>query len=93
MKKTAKKKAVKQPSTSHHEFDISSDHLSETEKRPTERLVKDLFLDPKNPRLADTPNTGTQASIMKAMARDFDLQPLIDSLYKNGLRRNRMQKY
>ena len=58
---------------------------SAKEKRPEERSVEEeLFLDPKNPRLADTGHTGTQASILRVMEREFDLQPLIDSMYRSG---------
>lgn len=57
---------------------------SEDEKRPEEVSAYDLFLDPKNPRLADVAHTGTQASMLKVMGEEFDLQPLIDSMYRNG---------
>jgi hypothetical protein len=46
--------------------------------------VRELYLDPKNPRLAEVSHTGTQASILKVMEAEFDLQPLVDSLYRNG---------
>lgn len=79
----AKKKTTKKV-LSKSALDIAAYHRTEEEKRPHEEAVKDLFLDPKNPRLADTPNTGTQASILRVMEREFDLQPLIDSMYRNG---------
>jgi hypothetical protein len=80
-KKSQAKKAAVKPSP----FDeIAAYNRTEKEKRPEEKLVKDLYLDPNNPRLADATHTGTQASIMKVMAQDFDLQPLIDSMYRNG---------
>jgi len=44
----------------------------------------ELHLDPKNPRLADLSHTGTQASIQKVMEKEFDLQPIRDSLWRNG---------
>ncbi|MCX6903314.1 MAG: hypothetical protein NTW03_07520 [Verrucomicrobia bacterium] len=65
-------------------LDLAAYHRSEKEKRPVEVEVGKLFLDPKNPRLAETSPTGTQASILRVMERDFDLQPLIDSMYRSG---------
>lgn len=65
-------------------LDLAAYHRTESEKRPEETPVDELFLDPKNPRLADTVHTGTQASILKVMEREFDLQPLIDSMYRSG---------
>ena len=65
-------------------LDLASYHRSDKEKRPKERKVSDLYLDPKNPRLAETGHTGTQASILGVMEREFDLQPLIDSMYRSG---------
>jgi hypothetical protein len=65
-------------------LDIAAYHRSEGEKRPEEKGVDELFLDPKNPRLADMAHTGTQASILRVMEQEFDLQPLIDSMYRNG---------
>jgi hypothetical protein len=80
------------PAQKKHEAHAPTDPLPEifahdrtdSEKRPKETNVEELYLDPKNPRLADTTHTGTQASILRAMAQDFDLQPLIDSMYQNG---------
>jgi hypothetical protein len=54
------------------------------EKQIQEKLVNDLHLDPKNPRLAEVVHTGTQASIQKVMEKEFDLQPIRDSLYRNA---------
>jgi hypothetical protein len=54
------------------------------EKQIQEVRVRDLHLDPKNPRLAEFPHTGTQASIQRIMEKEFNLQPLKDSLYRNG---------
>jgi len=64
--------------------DIVAYNRNEKEKKPTEIEFDRLYLDPKNPRLADAVHTGTQPSILKVMAKDFDLQPLIDSMYQNG---------
>jgi hypothetical protein len=64
--------------------EIAAYNRTEKEKRPEPRDVQELFLDPKNPRLADAVHTGTQPSILRVMAKDFDLQPLIDSMYQNG---------
>jgi hypothetical protein len=63
---------------------IAAYNRTEKEKRPEPADVEALFLDPKNPRLADAVHTGTQPSILRVMARDFNLQPLIDSMYQNG---------
>lgn len=65
-------------------LDLAAYHRSDKEKRPEEKPVGELFLDPKNPRLADTAHTGTQASILRVMEREFDLQPLMDSMYRSG---------
>jgi hypothetical protein len=65
-------------------LDLAAYNRSAKEKRPKEIEVLKLFLDPRNPRLAETSHTGTQASIMRVMERDFDLQPLIDSMYRSG---------
>lgn len=54
------------------------------EAKPQPIPVGELYLDPKNPRLADVTTTGTQASILQVMERDFELQPLIDSMLRNG---------
>ena len=79
----AKKKAVKHTAANALK-DIASYNRNEDEKRPKEILVDELFLDPNNPRLADSAHTGTQPSILKVLERNFDLQPLIDSMYQNG---------
>lgn len=78
-KRKAKDKALSSPV-----LDIASYHRTEKEKRPEEKPVDDLYLDPVNPRLADIAHTGTQASIQRVMESEFDLQPLIDSMYRNG---------
>ncbi|EIP98943.1 hypothetical protein OpiT1DRAFT_03442 [Opitutaceae bacterium TAV1] len=57
---------------------------NDDEKQLQERAVGQLYLDPKNPRLAEVSHTGTQASIQKVLEDQFDLQPLKDSLYRNG---------
>jgi len=85
MKKTLSNK--KQPAATEAAtptLDLAAYHRSDKEKRPKEIEVSDLFLDPKNPRLAETSHTGTQASILRVMERDFDLHPLIDSMYLSG---------
>ncbi|MCE9611738.1 MAG: hypothetical protein K8R23_16180 [Chthoniobacter sp.] len=82
-KRISPRKTVEKP-PSKAVLDIAAYHLTEKEKRPEPEKVDDLHLDPKNPRLADTAHTGTQASILKVMGREFDLQPLIDSMYRNG---------
>jgi hypothetical protein len=81
--KHPKKKAVAQAAANPLQ-EIVAYNRTEKEKRPTEVEVEKLYLDPKNPRLADKPHTGTQPSILKVMAKDFDLQPLIDSMYQKG---------
>ncbi len=82
------KQSPKPHSTSREKSDpleeIAAYHRSEKEKRPQEIDVETLYLDPKNPRLADTAHTGTQASILRVLTEGFDLQPLIDSMYQNG---------
>lgn len=65
-------------------INLESFHRSPKEKRPKEVNVSDLFLDPLNPRLADFDHTGTQASILKVLTADFNLQPLMDSMYRSG---------
>ena len=72
------------PAASTLVLDLAAYHRTEKEKRPTERKVSELYLDPKNPRLAEMEHTGTQASILRVMEREFDLQPLIDSMYRSG---------
>lgn len=81
-KTTAKPKSTSAPPG--HTVDIASYHRSEKEKRPEPVAVSTLYFDPKNPRLAETSHTGTQASILRVMEKEFDLQPLIDSMYRNG---------
>src|SRR5438477_11864251 len=65
-------------------IDLTAYKRRPAEKRPELYKIEELYLDPKNPRLAEVSNTGTQASILKVMEQEFELQPLIDSLYKNG---------
>jgi len=65
-------------------IDLTAFDRTPGEKQIQEKPVKDLKLDPKNPRLVEFPHTGTQASIQKVMEREFNLQPLKDSLYRNG---------
>lgn len=72
------------PSAGKVTIDLTAYKRSPTEKRPELYKVGDLFLDPRNPRLAEVSNTGTQASILKVMEKEFELQPLVDSMYKNG---------
>jgi hypothetical protein len=74
-----KKAAAKNPV-----IDLTAFDRTESEKRPQEKKFDELFLDPENPRLAEIAHTGTQAAIQKAMEKEFDLQPLVDSLYRNG---------
>ena len=64
--------------------DMTAYNRTADEKRLQELTVGELYLDPKNPRLAEVAHTGTQASILSVMEKDFDLQPLKDSLYRNG---------
>ena len=71
-------------STKNKTIDVAAFHLSEDEMKPQPIKVGDLYLDPKNPRLADVVTTGTQPSILQVMERDFELQPLIDSMLRNG---------
>jgi hypothetical protein len=81
------KTASKANTTKHaasQKLDIAAYNRTEQEKRPQPVPVSDLYLDPKNPRLAETVHTGTQASIHRVMEKEFDLQPLIDSMYRNG---------
>jgi hypothetical protein len=84
MKKTPFKRKVVAKKAPEALLDIAAYNRTEEEKRPRPEPVDNLYLDPKNPRLADTANTGTQASILRVMEREFDLQPLIDSMYSNG---------
>ena len=65
-------------------IDLTAYKRGPAEKRPELYKIEELYLDPKNPRLAEVSNTGTQAAILKVMEQEFELQPLIDSLYKNG---------
>ncbi|HVU15513.1 MAG TPA: hypothetical protein VHD32_01200 [Candidatus Didemnitutus sp.] len=75
--KTAR--AVKQPT-----IDLRAHKRSANEKQLQEKTVAELYLDPRNPRLAEVAHTDTQASIQKVLEDEFDLQPLKDSLYRNG---------
>lgn len=59
-------------------------NLSADEMRPKPIPVRDLHLDPRNPRLADVITTKSQASILQVMEKNFELQPLIDSMLRNG---------
>jgi len=84
MKKiSAKKKSSAKPAMDVLEK-IAAIPRKEAEKKPEEKDVNELYLDPKNPRLADTPHTGSQASISRALKQDFNLEPLIDSMNRNG---------
>jgi predicted transcriptional regulator len=65
-------------------IDLSAYKVASGEMRPKPVAVKDLYLDPKNPRLADVLATKSQASILQAMEKNFELQPLIDSMLRNG---------
>lgn len=65
-------------------IDMAAYQRTDDEKRIHEVEVGQLFLDPKNPRLAEVAHTDTQASILKVLEDEFDLQPLKDSLYRNG---------
>jgi hypothetical protein len=65
-------------------IDLTAYKRDPGEKQIQEKLVSDLHLDPKNPRLAEVLHTGTQASIQKVMEKEFDLQPIRDSLYRNA---------
>jgi hypothetical protein len=65
-------------------IDLTAFERDASEKRPIEISVKDLFLDPENPRLVETDHTKTQASIQSALEKEFDLGPIEDSLYKNS---------
>lgn len=64
--------------------DLDSSNRDENEKRPFEVEVASLYFDPENPRLAEYPNTGTQASLFGVLEKEFDLQPLADSMYRSG---------
>lgn len=75
MAKTQKKKS---------KIDLTASHREAAEKEATPIRVSDLFLDPENPRLAETSHTKSQASIQKVLEKEFDLQPIMDSLYRNG---------
>jgi hypothetical protein len=81
---STKKKRKRVKDASNAILDIAAYNRTEEEKRPKAHKVGELYLDPKNPRLADASHTGTQPSILRVMERDFDLQPLIDSMYRNG---------
>jgi len=72
------------PAPGQSTIDLTAYKRSAAEKRPELYKIDELYLDPRNPRLAEVSNTGTQASILKVMEKEFELQPLIDSMYKNG---------
>ncbi len=78
-KKNATKRTKRTP-----RIDLAAYKRDPKEKQIQEKLVSDLHLDPKNPRLAEIIHTGTQASIQKVMEKEFDLQPIRDSLYRNA---------
>lgn len=78
-KKTVTKVTKKPP-----QIDLAAYKRDPEEKQIQEKNVKELHLDPKNPRLAEEEHTGTQASIQKVMEKQFDLQPIKDSLYRNS---------
>ncbi len=78
-KKTVTKVTKKPP-----QIDLAAYKRDSAEKQIQEKSVSDLHLDPKNPRLAEVVHTGTQASIQKVMEKEFDLQPIKDSLYRNA---------
>ena len=63
---------------------IEGFNRTESEKRPHEVSVEELYFDPRNPRLADYDHTGTQASVYKVLSKEFDIQPLMDSMYRSG---------
>jgi hypothetical protein len=84
---TTKKIAIKPPpklAKGGRQISVAATHLTEAEKKPQPIEVDCLYLDPNNPRLADVVTTGTQTSILQVMERDFELQPLIDSMLRNG---------
>jgi hypothetical protein len=66
------------------QIDLAAYKRDPAEKQIQEKQVSDLHLDPKNPRLAEVVHTGTQASIQKVMEKEFDLQPIKDSIYRNA---------
>ncbi|MGH7451320.1 MAG: hypothetical protein ACRENG_08265, partial [bacterium] len=80
MTKKAATKRTKNPP----QIDLTAYNRDPQEKQIQEKPVSDLHLDPKNPRLAEVAHTGTQASIQKVMEKEFDLQPIKDSLYRNA---------
>jgi hypothetical protein len=77
--RTVQKAAKKSPP-----IDLAAYKRDPEEKQIQEKRVAELHLDPKNPRLAEVVHTGTQASIQKVMEKEFDLQPIKDSLYRNA---------
>ena len=83
-KKSFGKHKAAAPAAPQPVLDLAAYHRSGKEKRPVEKKVKELFFDPNNPRLADTAHTCTQASILRVMEKEFNLQPLIDSMYRSG---------
>jgi hypothetical protein len=77
-------KTVKKPANKSPQIDLAAYRRDPEEKQIQEKRVAELHLDPKNPRLAEVAHTGTQASIQKVMEKEFDLQPIKDSLYRNA---------
>lgn len=65
-------------------LDLTAYERTEEERRPVPTEVNQLYLDPKNPRLADVAHTNSQSSILQVMEKHFELQPLIDSMLRNG---------
>lgn len=51
---------------------------------PTRRKIKDLDLDPDNPRLPDDLHRATQPAILKHMQEHYDLLRLANSIAQNG---------
>jgi len=78
------KKKVRTPAKNAPRIELAAYKRDAGEKQIQEKLVAELHLDPKNPRLAEEEHTGTQASIQKVMEKEFDLQPIKDSLYRNA---------
>lgn len=82
-KKTRKSKSASEPFGG-KTIDLTAYKSDAEEMRPKPIPVKDLYLDPQNPRLADVITTKSQASILQVMEKNFELQPLIDSMLRNG---------
>ena len=77
-------RATKRTKNSRH-IDLAAYKRDPEEKQIQEKLVSELHLDPKNPRLAEVMHTGTQASIQKVMEKEFDLQQHSISLQQYNL--------